>query len=161
MDLPCISISAGKVSAYAHRVDKRPDNHGHGIFPKRMTDRLRDDHHSHPKLEASPKRMTDRQPGINQCLSPGSYPKLVTNTTKLVTKIAPRWYSDMLQLQEKKVHTWAAGDQPFQMEKEQVVSWAVGDHPLLTSVIVSDADESSPNWDPEPHHLHPLELVLK
>jgi hypothetical protein len=55
----------------------------------------------------------------------------------------------------------SVGDHPLLMEKVQVVERSVGDHPLLTSLTNFDADESSPDRDPESHHLHPLEIVLK
>jgi hypothetical protein len=152
-----ISISPRKVSAYLHSVGKSPYNHCHG---------------RHPSEKLSNKDNLPSSPMI--CLSPVSYAKLVTNTAKPVTILASASYTakpvtilasgsytGKLKLQKEQIHGWAVGDHPLLMEKNQVVERSVGDHPLLTSLTNSDADESSPDRDPESHHLHPLEIVLK
>ena len=155
-----ISISPRKVSAYLHSVGKSRDNHCHV---------------RHPSVKLSKDNLP---PSLMICLSPVSYAKLVTNTAKPVTILASGSYTGKLKLQKEQIHGWAVGDHPFLMEKEQVVEGSVGDHPfpkekgqvversvgdhpLLTSLTNSDADESSPDRDPESHHLHPLEIVLK
>ena len=138
-----ISISPRKVSAYLHSVGKSRDNHCHV---------------RHPSVKLS----KDNLPPYSMiCLSPVSYAKLVTNTAKPVTILASGSYTGKLKLHKEQIHGWAVGDHPFLMEKEQVVEGSVGDHPFLTSLTNSDADESSPDRDPESHHLHPLEIVLK
>jgi hypothetical protein len=168
-----ISISPRKVSAYLHSVGKSPYNHCHGS-------------HTSEKLSKG-----NFPSSSMICLSPAGDARLVTNTAKPVTILASASYTGKpvtilasssytgkLKLQKERIHGWAVGDHPFLMEKGrvversvgdhpllmekvQVVERSVGDHPLLTSLTNSDADESSPDRDPESHHLHPLEIVLK
>ena len=176
----CISISPRKVSAYLHSVDKSPDDHGHRGHKGHPPDELSNpDNLLSSLIYLSPvsyaKLVTNTAKPVTKLASGSFTGKLklqkeqvhawaVGDHPFLMEKgqVADRSVGDHPFLVEKgQVVERSVGDHPFLVEKGQVVERAVGDHPLLTSLTISDADESSPDRDPESHHLHPLEIVLK